>query len=1196
MQGDSLGTETLPEALGAGGLGDDHRLMLSILDAGLELSKAGTLGVGSVVNRGLEAISFRLGCALRVQLGAHRFGPDFAGKPLLNFGAAQFFADRSVAFSQPVREAFERYAHAALGLLHQQLEEGDLVARLISAETSKREAETRLDRRSTLMQALFDLSPIGVILLDFDSGKVLNANKAFLDFGRWQPDEVLGRGLRRIMPASARQIRRHALRSLLQEDRFGPVLSSFERPDGSVCSVVVRGISWPGPDKARWVWLLVEDVTSQQQAISEAKAHRDAAVQARAELDAALEALPHGFVLFDSEDRVALCNDNMRRIFPGMEDLFTVGMRHVDILNEGIRRGMFPEAVGREEAFIAEVERRRKERRFERLTELKSGRFVRVIEVAVPQVGRVGLRIDVTEEVLAQRRLSDVIEGSQAGTWEVDLATGVNIVNRRWATMLGREIEDLQPITSATWRGLIHPQDVAEVSASVDKLLSGELSQYDHNYRMRHADGHWVWINDRGRISGWTADGKPARMAGVHVDFSALKETEQRLEDIIDGAEVGTWQFNVSTGENIINDRWAEMLGHTRAELEPMTLEKWKTVVHPDDFEDLHHRQTVGFDQQIWQFSYELRLRHKDGHWVWVLSRGRVTAWDDDGKPLIMSGVHLDISGRKHLEMVIEAERDFLAQLMQTSVSGVIAVDEDGRVIFCNAEVAQQLEIPIEALQGQICDPTILGLTGANGESITLDDMPCKICLDAKVGRVRDVRLRLNLKDGRRKVLSINGARTQEATQDVRAVLTVTDITDAAMAEERLREARERAEAANRAKSQFLANMSHELRTPLNGVLGMVELMTGDESAEERREMLATIRTSADHLLGIVNDILDLAKVESGNVELQTRPLDLAEICHDVGDVHTVVAARKNVALKVIVDPRLAEPRLGDRQRLTQILHNALSNAVKFTERGSVTLQAALMPGDVVRFSIQDTGIGMTLEETGRVFDEFTQADGTITRKFGGTGLGLSILRRLVDLMKGKVALDSVKGQGTTLTIELPMPRAVVAERKPTAERPVALPEGRAMRALVAEDNATNQIILRSMLARLGVVTTFASNGDEAVDLWKPGAFDILLLDISMPGKDGITALQELREKSGKVALPPAIAVTANAMTHHLESYRQAGFATVVAKPIKLDDLARGIAEAALAASEAPGDQPLSRMASLPERLISTDCPGFGGG
>lgn len=906
---------------------------------------------------------------------------------------------------------------------------------------------------------------------------------------------------------------------------------------------------------------LREEEDAQKASLAQIDAHRDEARRVRRELDSALDALPHGLILFDAEDRIILCNDKIRQIFPDLEDRFRKGERHIDILSEGVRRGVFPEAIGKEASFIDEVSKSRKAKRFERLTELQNGRMVRVIEQAIPSGGRVGLRIDVTQEHEAAQRFAAVIAGSQAGTWDVDLKTGANIVNDRWAEMLGHRLADILPITTDKWKSFIHPDDLATVEDYVAQLLRGERQAYDHTYRMRHAKGHWIWITDRGRISALDRDGKPSRMSGVHIDVSALKAAEERLEEVIEGAAVATWRMDARTYQNEIDDRWAEMLGYRREELMPMGREDWLSLVHPEDAQQLLVNEGLLKQSGPHSFQHELRLRHKEGHWVWVLSRGKVTAWDADGIPLIMSGLHMDISDRKALESELQTERDFLAQVMETSVSGIMAVDAEGKIVFCNTEVSRLFEMPLEHLIGQVCAPDGMGIIAEDGQPLKHEDRPYVRAMTSPSGVVQGMRLCQTMPDGRSKVFSINAARTQTPHSGVQVVMTITDMTAAAEAEAELRAARERAEAANRAKSQFLANMSHELRTPLNGVLGMADLLAETPLAGEQAGQVQAIRDSASLLLSIVNDILDLSKVESGALKLESLPVDLTELVRKMEVLHGVETRRKGLLLEVELAAGLNTHRQSDPLRLLQIMHNLLGNAVKFTESGWVRLRIEPVSNAAIRLCVSDSGIGMNPEEILRVFEEFTQADGTITRRFGGTGLGLSIVRRLVELMGGSIGLESRKGLGTTVTIDLPMPViAAPAGAGPQGQVPAIVPPG--LVALVAEDNRTNQIILGAMLKRLGVVAEFVEDGERAVQLWQEGCFDLLLLDISMPGKDGLSALREMRDAGGAQAVPPAIAVTANAMTHHIDDYLAAGFAAVVAKPLRLDDLAGAISRA----------------------------------
>lgn len=1035
-------------------------------------------------------------------------------------------------------------------------------------------ALARLQRREVLLRNLFDLSPIGILLIDAETGLIVEANAAFLGFGDWPREAVVGQDIAVLLPPADRHVHAEAVSQLETSLRFGPIEHAFARPDGGSFPAVVRGMQIESGRGGRFVWVLVEDVSAAYADSARIHAARDEALRARAQLDTAIKALPHGFVLFDADDRVVMVNEQMQAIYPEMAPFFVPGRTYGDIMLAATAQGIFPEAIGREVAFVEDILATRHGAAFERLTMLNGGRMMRVLDRAIPGGGRVGLRIDVTDEHEVARRLKDVIEGAQAATWEANLVTGENIVNDRWAEMLGMRREDLGVINGDTWEQLIHPDDRAEVLGSVESLIAGEQVQYEHSYRMGGLNGHWVWIIDRGRISAWDAEGRPTRMSGVHINISAIKAAEERLEHIIQGAEAGTWQHDLRTGENFVNDLWVEMLGYTRAEMTPMSYEAWQALVHPDDFAQMSASQPLRFADHDWLFTYEMRLRHKAGHWVWVQSRGQVTAWDDLGAPAMLSGVHLDISARKKLEEDLKTERDFLATLTETSVSGIMAVDGEARILFLNPEALAILEAPPDVLIGAVCDPQLLGITDHAGDPIVLADMPCRRAKAA--GHIlRDTRLRLAMPDGRTKVLSVNAAPLPDTGLAAQVVCTITDITAAALAEDTLRAAMDRAEAANHAKSQFLANMSHELRTPLNGVLGMAELLA-EGLAKGKLDgqgvaMVQTIREQGTLLLSILNDILDLTKIESGKLELEDAVFTFADLARRVETLHGLTAQSKNVRLVVHLGPGSDVPRRGDAQRLLQIMHNLVGNAVKFTEAGHVDLKLRAK-GSAVTIAVCDTGIGMSADQMAVVFDEFTQADGSITRRFGGTGLGLPIVRRLVALMQGQVDLTSTPGVGTEVTLRLPLPEAQGTSAPPPA---APRPDFVGLRALVAEDNATNRVILRAMLGRLGIAAKMVQDGDEAVAAFEPGVFDLLLLDISMPHKDGVTALAEIRAKAGAMGVPPALAVTANAMTHMVSGYLGAGFANVVGKPVQLDALAAAILQAcptAVLTAQTPGD------------------------
>jgi PAS domain S-box-containing protein len=1030
----------------------------------------------------------------------------------------------------------------------------------LQERTEEMRLQGKLERRDLLARRLFDASPVGVVLISFASGKILEANTAFTGFGSWSREALVGQSILTLVPEEQATFIDRALADLRSDGRFGPYEQTLVRPDGSSFPAVLRGLLIITGSGEGIVWLLIEDLSEQRAYLAEVQAVRDEALRARSELHTAVQALPHGFVLFDAEDRIVMVNDQMATVYPELAPALVPGRLYEDALRDGVARGIFPAAIGREEEFVAETMLGRKAPVIEVLTELAGDRVMHVLERSTPTGGRVGLRIDVTPERNSERRLSQVIDGSQAGTWECDLLTGDNWVNDRWAGMLGWTKAELGHITLTSFRALVHPEDAAVMLDNTEQVLRQQTDVADLTFRLRHRDGHWVWVQSRGRVAARAADGTPTRMAGVHIDISALKAAEQRLDHIIEGAEVGTWHHDMREGICHVNDLWVRMLGYTIEELGPVTDAVWEGLLHPDDWVALNRNMRARIATATWRFQDELRLRHKDGHWVWVLSSGRVSEWDDMGVPVATSGVHLDISARKRLEGDLERERDFLSTLMETSVSGIMAVDYDARILFFNREVLRILEVPSEALMHRVLDPVALNLTDMDGNPVSFAGLPCQI--SQRTGQtVRDMRLRIAMPDGRIKVVSVNAAMLPDQAMVARVVCTITDVTATARSEDDLRAAIARAEAASQTKSQFLANMSHELRTPLNGVLGMADLLAEGGLDPSQRAMLETIRECGVHLLSIVNDLLDLAKIESGKLVLEIAPVRLTDLAARIEAMHGLEARRKGIALHVTFGAGAERTRMGDATRLLQILHNLVGNAVKFTETGAVkvTIQEDPASPDRLLVTVSDTGIGMSDDQTAMVFEDFTQGDGSISRRFGGTGLGLPIVRRLVGLMDGEVDLVSVKGRGTTVTVKLAM-SLCLAERP--ANKPPPVVQFRGMRALLAEDNPTNRLIIRAMLTRLGVQVSLATDGDEAVALYQPDRFELILLDISMPRKDGLTALADLRQKAGPRGLPPVLAVTANAREQDKQDYRAAGFADVVTKPVTIEALAAAIQRA----------------------------------
>ncbi|MES2019631.1 MAG: ATP-binding protein [Pseudomonadota bacterium] len=404
------------------------------------------------------------------------------------------------------------------------------------------------------------------------------------------------------------------------------------------------------------------------------------------------------------------------------------------------------------------------------------------------------------------------------------------------------------------------------------------------------------------------------------------------------------------------------------------------------------------------------------------------------------------------------------------------------------------------------------------------------------------------------------------------------DVSEQRAARDAMQRAVESAQAASRAKSEFLANMSHEIRTPMNGILGMTELVLESQLEPEQRDDIALVKASADALLTIVNDILDFSKIEAGKLDLEEVPFDLRLLVRDTLRSMALPAQRKGLQLRGEVSAQLPRTMKGDPGRLRQVLINLLANAIKFTQQGSVTL-ALSFDGETdqhcqIGFAVSDTGIGIPLEKQKLIFEAFSQVDGSTTRQFGGTGLGLTICRRLVILMQGDLAVESEPGKGSTFRFSVPLQHAATAlslsagqaelamapvagDIAPVASTPPkAEGSGGGLRILLAEDNPVNQRLALRLLEKMGHRITLVDNGIDALERALAGDFDLILMDVQMPGLDGLSATRRIRQwEVGRSGHVPIIAMTARAMEGDRERCLEAGMDDYLSKPIDSERL-----------------------------------------
>ena len=370
--------------------------------------------------------------------------------------------------------------------------------------------------------------------------------------------------------------------------------------------------------------------------------------------------------------------------------------------------------------------------------------------------------------------------------------------------------------------------------------------------------------------------------------------------------------------------------------------------------------------------------------------------------------------------------------------------------------------------------------------------------------------------------------------------------------------ARDAAQAASVLKTQFLANISHEIRTPLNGVLAMTEVMALGELDAEQRARLTVVRESGEALLAILNDVLDVSKIEAGRMQLEESDFDAPAVIRRACEGFSAALEDKGLAFALHFDPRAESWRRGDPVRLRQVLMNLLSNAVKFTPAGAVSVHVRPLPGaDGLVIEVEDTGLGVEPGQAAHLFEKFTQADSSTTRRFGGTGLGLAICRDLVELMDGSLVLEPRVGGGSVFRALLPLPTVSPPGAAPIGGEASPRSEPARLRVLAAEDNPTNQVVISTVMEVFGVGLEVVGDGREAVEAWRRGGFDLVLMDVQMPEMDGLAATRAIRaeEAARGLARTPIVALSANALTHQVREYLAAGMDDHVAKPIELGRL-----------------------------------------
>ncbi len=764
----------------------------------------------------------------------------------------------------------------------------------------------------------------------------------------------------------------------------------------------------------------------------------------------------------------------------------------------------------------------------------------------------------------SRRDLAKAQEVSHTGSWAWNLEDDRLSWSDEMFNICRLNPQSYQP-TYSGYLQRVHDEDRGSLKEAVNRTMVSPFPPFRNEHRINCDDGEVLWVETRGEMEN-QAQGEGMQLVGTLADITerkqrekALQESQEQYRKLLETSQFVPWELDLTTNcFTYMGPQIFDLLGNQPEEW--LDIDYWLSRVHPDDRERANQICSVATAQGE-DHDFEYRMIAKDGRTIWI--RDVVTVVHQRDRVVGLRGFFIDITVQKTgeielrqtMELLKKNEHQLQAILSNTSAL-VFLKDLQGRYLLINRRFESLFHVSNEEIQGKtvfdLYPPQAAKALHENDQKIIRNghSMEMEEIIPQDDGIHTYLSVKFPLYDEHKTIFALGGI--------------ATDITDRKVAELKLKKAKQNAELANQAKSQFLAAMSHDIRTPMNAILGMGEILAESGLTAKQRQYLNVLTHAGEGLLALINDILDLSKIEAGQLQMETVSFDLYDLVEGAGQILQHKAAQKQIELTLAIHPDTPHEVMGDPQRLRQILLNLLGNAIKFTPEGSIDLSMAPQQGDLVRFVVSDTGIGIPKEKFTDIFRSFTQAETSTTRRFGGSGLGLAICAQLVEKMGGEIWVESELGVGSRFFFEARLPRSgdalsdehlthVVRQSEPRLDSLAESTKRGALKILMVDDAEDNLFVLSAFLENTPHEIEIAKNGLLALEAFKTGEFDLILMDMMMPVMDGYEATKQIRawEQRHDWNRTPVVALTANVMRESVSMTLEAGCDLYLSKPIR---------------------------------------------